>query len=417
MDASMFSDMAKKTTKKWTTQRKAEERSANARMNRRVKMVKTCKVTVKDVAYDYMDRAYLKASANGTLPAAARQIMYAARGYIQDKTGEVLDSTYFRGLLIDYMLDYPGQTAGWNVTFDPRGNFIEPHTDRTVPVGTLHVASYLRKVKAGAFVSDSVPVVAGGPYPTVGVKNRCSAVMFIEKEGFMPLFNAAKLAEKYDLAIISTKGMPVVAARRLVDQLCKDAPLLIVRDFDKAGFSIASTIQKSDRRYRFRNSINVIDLGLRLEDAKKWELESEQVSYSKTSAGKVRANLEKNGATTEEIDYLCEDTVHHWSAASGQRIELNAFASDQLIEWLESKLEENGIEKLIPDAKTLEKAYRRSYKLKKLQKVIDKQEKRLSKKSKKLEIPDNLEEQLQEILDQNPELPWDKAIHRVKKNL
>ena len=32
-------------------------------------------------------------------------------------------------------------------------------------------------------------------------------MLFIEKEGFLPLFEAVHLAERYDLAIMSTKGM------------------------------------------------------------------------------------------------------------------------------------------------------------------------------------------------------------------
>ena len=32
-------------------------------------------------------------------------------------------------------------------------------------------------------------------------------ILFIEKEGFMPLFEAVQLAERFDLAIMSTKGM------------------------------------------------------------------------------------------------------------------------------------------------------------------------------------------------------------------
>jgi hypothetical protein len=42
-----------------------------------------------------MPTAYLKASANGTLPANARQIMYVARPYIQQKTGQQLGDKYF----------------------------------------------------------------------------------------------------------------------------------------------------------------------------------------------------------------------------------------------------------------------------------------------------------------------------------
>ena len=38
-----------------------------------------------------MQAAYMKASAGNTLPAKARQVMYAARGEIQERTGKSLD--------------------------------------------------------------------------------------------------------------------------------------------------------------------------------------------------------------------------------------------------------------------------------------------------------------------------------------
>ena len=64
-------------TKKWAKQRKKEERVASARLNRRRAMTRVYRITAKDAAWEVMEEAYLKASANGTLPALARQIMYA----------------------------------------------------------------------------------------------------------------------------------------------------------------------------------------------------------------------------------------------------------------------------------------------------------------------------------------------------
>jgi DNA topoisomerase VI subunit A len=112
-----------------------------------------------------------------------------------------------------------------------------------------------------------IPVNAGVSrlkVETSGPQGRFGAVQFIEKEGFTQLFNDAEIQERYDLAIMSTKGMSVVAARALVDEMCAkhDIPLLLLHDFDKAGFSIAGTLQRDTSRYEFRNSIKVVDLGL-----------------------------------------------------------------------------------------------------------------------------------------------------------
>ena len=80
-------DALRTVTRRWTRQRKAEERQASASINRHARMMRSRRVSQKDAAYEVMEEAYLKASANGTLPAHARQIMYQARGYIQERTG------------------------------------------------------------------------------------------------------------------------------------------------------------------------------------------------------------------------------------------------------------------------------------------------------------------------------------------
>ena len=58
-------------TKKWAKQRKAEERQASARLNREIAMLRRPHISIRDAAWGVMEAAYMKASANGTLPANA----------------------------------------------------------------------------------------------------------------------------------------------------------------------------------------------------------------------------------------------------------------------------------------------------------------------------------------------------------
>ena len=241
-------------------------------------------------------------------------------------------------------------------------------------------------------------------YPTCGPKNRFSAVLFIEKEGFNPLFKEVKLAERYDLAIMSCKGQSVVAARRLVDELCgidSGVPLLVLHDLDKEGFLISQTLtsvslaaEEADRvRYQFENEINVIDLGLRLNDVKKWKLESESVRF------KGGFDLDSI-ATPDEQAFL----------RSNRRVELNAFASADFIVWIEAKLKQHGITKLIPDAETLEDAYRRAYQIAELNRQIELLTEDADEKAKLAGIPKTLAKLVRAALKANPAKPWDQAV-------
>ena len=387
-------------TKKWAKQRKREERDKSARLNREYVMVRRYHISIREAAWGIMEEAYLKASANGRLPAHARQIMYAARPHIQriadKRIGKGFDQYFTQTLLPDYMRENPDKTAGWNVVFDARGHFHEPHTKEEVPLGTLQVRNYLARVRQHQ-VRDLKFNVWEKRYPTLGPKHRYGAILFIEKEGFMPLFKEVKLAERYDLAIMSTKGMSVTASRDLVDTLCgnHNIPLLALHDFDKAGFSIVGTLQRDTRRYSFRHKINLIDLGLRIDDIE--GLETEDVLTQ--SPGKARLNLQENGATEEEIEFLLD-----------QRVELNAFASDDLVEWIEGKLGEHGVAKVIPDEDCLADAYRRALEQAFVQQKIDEVIDEAEKLGEDAEVPKGLRAKVKERLDEDSATTWDEVV-------
>src|SRR5262249_60605205 len=126
------------------------------------------------------------------------------------------------------------------------------------------------------------PAVALDPdamYPTSGTENRYRNGLYVEKEGFDPLLAQARMAERFDLAIMSTKGMSVTAARMLLDRLAPEIErLFVLHDFDISGFTIAGTLTSDGRRYIYENQVEMIDLGLRLADVEAMRLESEPVT-------------------------------------------------------------------------------------------------------------------------------------------
>ena len=348
MKATSIINAVQAVTKKWAKQRKAEERAASAQDRRWRAMVVSDRESLKEIVFCHIEDAYYAVSDQGKLPAHARQLMYDVRRRIQEQTDEQLNDSYFtQNLLPAYVRENP-QAEKWDIVFDARGHFHEPHTYQSAALGTLDVRRYLN----GGTTGGTTEFNPGVLFPTHGPKNRFGAILFIEKEGFMPLFDAVKLARRFDLGIMSTKGLSNVAARQLVDRLCgeNDIPLLVLRDFDKAGFSIAGTLSRDTDRYSFEHSVQVIDLGLRLEDVKEWDLGSEHF-HIKADTVSMRRNLRRNGATEEEIEFI---------AGKRRRVELNAFRSADLIAFIESKLTKHGVKKVIPNAKTLEVAYRRA---------------------------------------------------------
>jgi hypothetical protein len=398
--------LVREGTKKWTRTKKAEERNPASRSYRAQRMTRERGVSFKDAAAEIMEQAYLKVSGNGQYPANARQMMYAARPHIQQRTGKQLEPNYFtQTLLPDYLQE---NDVGWDVVYDARGHFTEPHDsgENSFGIGTLEVRNYL------AGFHDPKLVDAGfgqAKVETSGPSGNFGAVLFIEKEGFDPILKAARIAENYDLAIMSTKGMSVTAARALADEMCSehDIPLLVLRDFDKAGFSIAGTLQRDTRRYEFRNSIEVVNLGLSLADVETMGLESEYQHHPKGTKAALMDNLRTNGASEAEIAFMFRDFDR---LRSTRRVELNAMTSPQFVAFVVRKLRENGVAKIVPDQELLAKVYAGIERGRRLEEAVEE----LGEiDMKDFKSPENLEKRVRKVLKKKPHIRWDAAVEAI----
>jgi hypothetical protein len=388
-------------TKDWAKQRKAEERHASAEANREARLIRASDYyNFKSASFEVMEKAYLLASADGTLPAMARQVMYQARPMVQELMGgRQLDDQYFcQTLLPDYVSEYE---VDWDVVYDDRGHFVEPHTGHTIGLGTLSVREYLESLHEPELIEASF---APARIDTRGPDGCFGAVLFTEKEGFFPLFEAVHLAERFDIAIKSTKGMSNTAARQLADEMCggRDIPLFVLHDFDKSGFSIFGTLNEDNRRYEFSNHVEVIDLGLRLKDVERLGLQPEQ-AFDKGREGARRWNLKQNGATPKEIEFL----LH-------QRVELNALTSDQLVTFIEDKLQQHGVKKIVPDREMLDETYRLFACSHNVEKIIKRELKKLASHAG-VKPPSNLSTQVRQYLAKHPTVRWDEGVSAIVK--
>jgi hypothetical protein len=401
-------------TKDWTKQRKAEERGSRSRASRAY--VYSDRVCFTDVVSRILPGAYQHASGNGRFTVAKRQLYYACRKDFEEMTGQKLDSQYFANtLLVQYMNRHP-ETASWKVTADPRGTLTIPNAgyEVRIPCGTIQIEQHLRQTASQTFELSGLDGKLPIEWPFLRAGQRYQAVLYIEKEGFEPLLREAKIAERFDLAILSCKGQSVVAARRFVDEICavgNGVPLFVVHDFDKAGFEIAQRLTTvsdwamlNDRvTYDFKNQIDVYDLGLRLADAEEYELEDEPCEF--------RGGFASDTICTEEEQEFLE---------SGRRIELNAFTAPQFIEWLEAKLTErlNG-KRLIPTDYIVEKAYRRALAVAEINQAIEKARKWAIEIAEAAPIPKGLRQELQQMMKDATDEPlsWDEALYALAERM
>ncbi|MBL8815965.1 MAG: hypothetical protein JNL58_08030 [Planctomyces sp.] len=412
IDASDILAVTTQVTKKWTKARKAEERGSRSRYSR--ENIYSDRVDFTEVADSIIQAGYVHASGGGLHTVSMRQMYYACREPFREKTGREIESAYFSQTLLRQFLNRnPELTRNWKITADPRGTLTIPNAayEVRIPCGTLAIESHLSDASTPIDPMD-VSLMLPRQWPSLAERVRYQGVLYIEKEGFEPLLHEAKIAEKYDLAILSCKGQSVVAARQFVDHVCRvdgGVPLFVVHDFDKSGFEISKRLtsvsdwaEVQDRvAYRFENEINVIDLGLRLADIQKYNLASERCEFK----GRNDWNADKF-CWPEEEAFLRSD----------RRVELNAFTSPQFIEWLESHLQKHLSTRLIPDDETLEAAYRRAIVISEINTAIEAATEAAINHATEAKVPKTLRRMLK-LKMKDSTAAWDKAIYELARNM
>lgn len=272
--------------------------------------------TLKDAVFAVVAEAMAKASGNGQYPVSTRNLYYPVRDLIQRHTTRDLDYDYFsQTLIVAYQREH-GPLSG--LYYDPRGVLHEPHTSHTTPLGTREIEAY--------------------QFPD-WLYNK---ILYVEKKGMYPLFEAVRLAERYDMAIIAAEGYASEAARVLFAQADKQQSyqLFVLHDADPHGYNIARTLQEATARMP-GYQVDVIDLGFRLEDALARGLQTEKFTRKKAlPQGLVLTDVERRyftGTKKGEKSWECE------------RVELNAMLPADLVTYVEAQLQANGVRpKVVP---------------------------------------------------------------------
>jgi hypothetical protein len=310
-------------------------------------------------------------------------MFYVARGIVDahpDSDRPLIDKT-FKAILESYLDDF---APGWDILYGARGVLKEPHDrnhERVIPLSTADVRGYLARHSPDGTIGH-----VAASYPTYGATNCYGAVLICEKEGFDELLQAERVDDRFDVALMSTKGISARAARTLAESL--DVPCFTLHDFDKNGFVMAAGFPRA------------IDLGLRLSDVEELGLQGEMQKHRNPTA--ARANLLKNGASVEEAEFIAE----------GRRVELNELPGDEFIAFVERKLKEHWVEKVVPGSETLTDAWRRAKAARKINRLID----RVSGDDD-APPPDDLQQRVREVLEDNPELSWRGALLVVERRL
>jgi len=300
-----------------------QRRGRRARPARKTYYVPEPKVSQKEIVFSVLRRAIRNAGTHFSardLYYATRPLAYAHAGWEGDKE---LDYRYFSQQLLTEYQELRSPIAGlWR---DPRGHLHEPHTGHSIALGTREVGAY----QFPEYTFDKI--------------------LYIEKEGEWPKLQAARLAERYDMGIASAKGYPVEAVRDLFSRAeGGDYQLFVFHDADIDGYNIARVLGNATRRMP-HHKVDVVDIGLTVEDALGMGLESEPFSRKKGIPWQVRRRL--------------SDEAKEYFVDRQERFELNAILPNtRRIKYIERKLTENGVRlKVIPPEEKLKELADKKY--------------------------------------------------------
>ena len=336
------------------------------------------RVSLKDICFEVLPRPGTRpATTAGCPPTGGRSSTGRGRCGGTSGVGSPADRLHFKTILEDYLETH---RPGWDVLRGARGVFKEPHVKDELAMCTMDVRDYLSRRKPGL----EIPHIKTR-FPTAGAENRFGAVLICEKEGFDELLQFEAVPDRYDLALMSTKGISARAARDLARSL--GVPCFMLHDFDKNGFVMAHGFPLAT------------DIGLRMNDVEGWGLNPETQRHS--NPDQTYYTLIRNGATAGEADYI----------ANGRRVELNELTGPRFIEFVEAKLNAHGVKKVIPDAEALASAWRRARLAHRINDLIDElQDADEDQTGADVNVPDDLATRVAARLEAEPSVAWDDAL-------
>jgi hypothetical protein len=222
----------------------------------------------------------------------------------------ILEYDYFCNKIIPAYEEEHGEIAG--LLRDPRGHLHEAHTaDEEAPqeIGT-------------EFVQEFVPP-----------DYYYDKVLYVEKHGIAQGLVDQRLGQKYDMAILASKGYGTVANRELLETFAEEGyEVYVLHDCDVDGFGILANLQEGNSRAAGLEG-TAVDLGLRLADAREMGLLGEEATRRKALPYTLVSYL-----TDEELDLL-KGTQRNAKVWEYTRFELNEIPAEERLPFVERRLE------------------------------------------------------------------------------
>lgn len=281
----------------------------------------------------------------GEIPILIRALYYGVRGVWEKHHSADLQYATF----CTYVDIWEQQCGKPMVLKDPRGTLLEPHSGRSLRLGTSEVADYTPRKWEG------------------------HTIIFVEKENFAHILRKYGIMKRWDAIVIGSKGFAVDACREVLQKykqlLGSMVKIICLHDGDPAGYMIGHDLATNLPRFGQNVDVQVIDVGLTIAEGEEMGLMTEPFELKKANwrmVHNMRTKMirDQNGRRPLLEAAAWNAFMPHgyrtsdfpeWDVDSkgalrqrGRRIELNAMEPEVFIGWLEGHLEQNGCKKVRP---------------------------------------------------------------------
>lgn len=268
----------------------------------------------------YMDDAFSLASTNGKYAITARQMWYKIRE-ISGAPDEAY-TAFTQTVLTEWINNHPEYED--KINFANRGVFYIG--DKQDGLGTANVRNFINNIGKAPNTFNCYGGVSDNVYidDNFNVEYKYDKVLYIEKTGFDDIFKAEKIGEKYHMIIVSGQGFATRAAKTILYALQnKGLKLYCMHDLDISGVNIFKSFQTTNDK--FEHPIDIEDLGITIEDVYRYNIQPEQVEKGKSDRDKLLS-------MSDEYRSFFDGVTHY------NRVELNAFTTEQILEIMDRKL-------------------------------------------------------------------------------
>jgi hypothetical protein len=285
----------------------------------------------KQIVLENLEKAIEKASGNGQYRYSLRQLYYALRPYVMEKTGKELKYAHFNTLITEFEFEKGEDLKG--IYRDERGTLLHPHTQEEIKLGTKNIEKYHR--------------------PDFSFNK----IIYSEKEGFFEILKEAKFPERFDCALLTSKGFASRAAKDVLDLLAEteeELQFFCLHDADLSGTLIYQALQHATKA-RPERKVSIINIGLDAWEGLQMNLEVEKLEnkQSKTPAQYI-IDFDNNFQNPKPFHFEKYENYTTWENwLKHYRVELNAMDTPTFIGWLSQKIQQYDKGKVIPPSPIL----------------------------------------------------------------